>query len=248
MQRLLRSAIMLGLFAGLPLLGLAQDAKTKGKKTAAAPVREAPKVNEAAVRAKVLSGAFIPGKLTAAQVDEDKEDKTLTVTYVHQIKTLNTDVQKKVQQVLADASRTKDKAKISKLAEEYKALQAALYKIEEVPFAFECKLDKDVVVRQLTLPVQLGDDGKPKKTSAEEERKLKGDGKYPGYAASLKDLDPGEQLVRVYLDKTKIKPSTPAKTAEGAEAEKPVYPATLIVIVPPADDTKGGAVNPFFGK
>lgn len=250
MQRLLRLAVLICTMVLVPVLAIAQQTGAKGAK-----------VNEAQLRSKLVAGTFIEGKLTAADVKGD--DKKLTVSYIHQIKSVNLDVAKKLQGVIAQGRGIRDQksAQFKQLQDQYNALKAAEYDIQEIPITFECVTDKAVIVRTLAVP--MGDDGKPKKLTPAEEKALKGDLKLEGYKAELDALDPGEQIVRIFLDKSKLKAPTPAtpkkdekKDAEKKDAEKteeaaPVYPITKIVIVPPKDNGAGGGAgvgNPFFQK
>jgi hypothetical protein len=255
MQRLLRLAVLICTFVLVPVLGIAQQTGAKGGK-----------VDEVQLRSKLVAGTFIEGKLTAADVEG--EDKKITVSYTHQIKTLNVENSKKIGQLIAQARGIRDRnsAQFKQLQEQYNAAKAAEYDIQEIPITFECVTDKAVIVRTLAVP--MGDDGKPKKLTPAEEKALKGpDAKQEGYKAELKDLDPGEQVVRIFLDKSKLKaaPAAPKKDdkkdakkddAEKKDAEKTeevavVYPITKIVIVPPKENTAGvgaGPANPFFQK
>src|SRR5262249_52026888 len=92
---------------------------------------------------------------------------------------------------------------------------AKLYDVAETPIVFEFSGDKNMVFR--TLEVPLGDDGKPKKLSVDEQKKLGVDPKLPGLALDPKMLDV-DQVVRVYFDKSKPIPDANAKKA--AEMKK----------------------------
>lgn len=256
MQRLLRLAVLICTVVLVPVLAIAQQNGGKGGK-----------VDEVQLRSKLVAGTFIEGKLTAADVEG--EAKKITVSYTHQIKTLNPEASKKMSQLVAQARGIRDRnsPQFKQLQEQYNAAKAAEYDIQEIPITFECVTDKTVIVRTLAVP--MGDDGKPKKLSPAEEKALKGpDAKQEGYKAELKDLDPGEQVVRIFLDKSKLKAAPAAtpkkddkkdakkddvekKDAEKTEEAAMVYPINKIIIVPPKENTAGagaGPANPFFQK
>ncbi|MBL8792734.1 MAG: hypothetical protein JNM56_02385, partial [Planctomycetia bacterium] len=95
MQRLLRLAVLMSMFVLVPVLAVAQQAGAKGAK-----------VDEAQLRTKLVAGTFVEGKLTAADVEGD--DKKLTVSYMHQIKTINPEQVKKMQQLIQQARGIRD--------------------------------------------------------------------------------------------------------------------------------------------
>lgn len=185
-------------------------------------------------KAKVLSGPFILGKLTA--LDVDKDEKSFTVQVPFQIRTPNAEGQKKytdVYQQYAAAYRAGNAGEVQRL---YAALVEAYkgaFDVEDRPIDIELLGTSKLVVRRLNLPPkEPGDDGKPVRYTAKEVAELKGDAKLVGYKATLKDLET-DQYVRVYIDKSKLKP--PAKKAKDAappEEEPGYYPVTMIVIVP----------------
>jgi hypothetical protein len=219
MQRLLRMAILLPSLALLPMLAVAQDTKDTKKDAAA--------LEELKLRAKVLKdGAYIQGKLTAYDNDERK----FTVQYVYQKKATrpNPEVQKEIQKLAAEyrqAIIAKDKKKVDAIYAAGVAANARLYDVEEIPLTFEFVGDKNMIYR--TLEVPLGDDGKPKKLSADEQKKLGVDPRLPGIMLDPKMLDV-DMTVRVYLDKTKpipdplaaTKKPDPPKTPEKKPEEK----------------------------
>jgi hypothetical protein len=222
--------------------------------------------DEDVVRTKLVGSTYIDGKLTV--VEAEGEEPHFTVQYVHQIKTANKEGQKKLAEVTRaynDAVRRRDQNTAKRLYEEGQAAVMAAWDVQEYPITFDLKADKNLSVRTNVIP--LGDDGKPKKLSAEEQKKAKGpDPKLPGLTASIKDLDV-EQRVRFYIDKDKFKPAKKDdkkdkdkakekdkdadKTTEKPEGEKSVYPISMIVILPNPSDAVGGgggAANPFFKK
>ena len=185
------------------------------------------KVDPVKVRAKLLQGQYIEGKL----VRIDANEKTFTFAYVVETKTPNPEGQKQYAAAFATfsaalAKRSTPLADLKKLQKEGIAAEKGAFNIEETQIAFELKGDKAFVVRTLVLP--KGADGKVQKLTPADEKKLKGDPKQPGYymgyAAEVKDLDQ-KKWVRAYLDK-KFKP------AAGTKPDEAVYPATMLVIIP----------------
>lgn len=257
MQRLLRMAVLLPVFALLPVLAEAQNAK---KSKTPPPANEPAKFDETPIRNKLLGNQYIEGKLTAFSIDG--EEKFFSLQYIHTTKRANPEKLKQSQQELQKLANEYKQAVAQKNAQRAKEIQAQAaalqqnggYDIDEHPIKFEYKSDKDIAIRTMLVP--LGEDGKPKKLSPEETKKLKGDGSLPGNMATLKDIDL-EQTVRIYLDKNKYKPA-PAKTTstkdkkddkdkkDEAKEEATFYPAKMIVIVPPPmDKTTGASGNPF---
>ena len=213
MFRTFRLSILLPALALFPLLAIAQAQQGK--------------VDTAKIRAKLLGAAYIEGKLT--EVNEEKS--TFTFQYTHKVAKANREGQAKLAQITqqfnkALATRSTPLDQLKQLQEQGRAAYKAAYDIEETPIVFELKGEKNLAIRTLIPPMV---DGKPKKLTPAELSKLKGAPGYPGYQATIKDLDTKEH-VRIYIDKLK-KPA-------GKDVESTVYPITMIVIVPePPDPT-----------
>lgn len=215
MVRLVRFALLILGIGCLPLVVEAQQAKT-------------PKVEPDKIRAKLLMGTTIDGTFT--KIDEG--ENRFSFQHGYPVKTPNPEAQKKLALLMAQFNaalkiRSTALEDLKKLQTEGMAAEKAAFTVEEVPIPFEFKADNKLVIRTMLPPV--GPDGKPKKLTAAEEKKLKGDPKYPGYQATLKDLD--KKLVRVTLDKTKPKP--PA----GTDPKDAVYSINLIIIIPEPQPT-----------
>lgn len=187
---------------------------------------KAPKVDEAALRTKLLSAAYLEGKLEEADVDGD--ERKFTLEFIQQTRKPKAGGQAKY----AEAARRYNEAlnvrstsleQIQKLYANVKDAEKNAFEIEETPIAFHLSAGKGLVVRHLAVPT--GKDGK--KLSAAEVQKLRGDGRYPGYAAGLKDAAVGKQ-VRAYVDKAKLKPGA-------AKSDDTVYPITMLVLVAPPE-------------
>jgi hypothetical protein len=187
------------------------------------------KLDEAAVRAKLLAGPAIEAKVS--KVDEDTG--RVTLVYVHENKTLKPDGQKKLAEAQAKFNiianrQTTSLEEFNKAKAEFQEAEKGAYNIEEVVVKLDFKGDDKLVVRTYLVPA--GPDGKPKKLTEAEKKKLKGDPKLPGYQATLKDVAP-DQNIRVSLDKAKLK-------AIGKSDDAPVYPITMILIEPPPPEEK----------
>jgi hypothetical protein len=217
MRSLFRSFVLLTALALLPVPLLAQGTKTT-------------KLDEAGVRAKLLAGTSIEGKLTKLEIKGDT--KELVLTYVHQNKTLKKGGQKKYLDAVARYNAALDQRNTS--LDDIKKLKAAVedaakdcFDIEEIPVNFDLKITEKTLVRFSALPPNP--DGSPKSMSRAELDRLKGDPRLPGYMAKLADLNKTD-TVRVTIDKKNIK-----KSDDGS-----VYPATMILIVPtkPEDEFK----------
>lgn len=186
-------------------------------------------------KAKVLAGAYIQGKLTA--FDVDGEEKSFSVQVPFQVRTPNAEGQKKygeVYQQYAAAYRAGNAGEVQRLYGVLVEAYKGAFDVEDRPIDLEFLATPKLVIRRLTLPPkEPGDDGKPARYSAKELAELKGDAKLPGYKATLKDLET-DQTVRVYIDKSKLKP--PPKKEKGKEQEAPeepaFFPVTMILIVP----------------
>lgn len=88
----------------------------------------------------------------------------------------------------------------------------------------------DIIVRRLNLPSEYDDKGQPKKYSAEELRKLRGNKpNLPGYEAKLEDLMTGT-LVKV-TTVAKTKPASSTKKEDKDAADAPKTSVTMIVIL-----------------
>jgi hypothetical protein len=203
MYSVFRFAILLSALALLPLVALAQ---AQGK------------VDVAKVRAKLVAGMYIEGKLTDIKEDEKKFNFVYTVHNkkpVPQGQAKLADITRQFNAALATRSTSLDQLK--KLQEQGKAALKAAYDVEETPIVFELKGEKNLAIRTLIPP-----SGKSLTTA--EIQKLKGDPRQPGLMAKIKDLDT-KGFVRIYLDKSKFK-------ATAKDNETTVYPITTIVIIP----------------
>jgi hypothetical protein len=199
-------------------------------------------------KAKLLSGQYIPGKLTA--LDVDKDEKSFTVQVPYQIRTPNAEGQKKyneVYQQYAAAYRAGNAGEVQRLYAALAEAYQAAFDVEDKPIDFELLGTSKLVVRRLTLPPkEPGDDGRPARYTAKELAELKGDAKLIGYKATLKDLET-DQYVRVYIDKSKLKAPAKSKDKDAPPPEEPsYYPITMIVIVPEPMPMLPG--NPLLGK
>jgi hypothetical protein len=228
MRALMRLVVVLPALASAPLLVSPLAAQVFPK---AAPQPAAPMLTEAQVRAKLLAQPAIEGRLVGLNI----EKKSVTVEYVHinkkpldpiAVKIAEAKVQF-LKQAYDKAVESKFQPVIDKLGEELSKAQKEASGIEEVPVEFHLRIEPESKLRNMSLP--LDDNGKPKKLSGEELRKLKGDPRLPGYTASEDDLQM-DQTVKFTIDKSKYR--APAKGTKEAE-EKPTYPLLMLQILPP---------------
>jgi hypothetical protein len=225
MRGLLRSWVLLPTLLLVPALA----AQVNPRATPAAPM-----LTEAQVRAKLLANPYIEGRIVALNLQQ----KSVTVEYVHinkkpQLDPITAKIAAKKVEFLKNAYdkavESKFQPLIDKLGEELNKAQKEASGEEEVPVAFSLTFDAETKLRTMNKP--LDENGKPKKFTAEEEKKLKGDPRLPGYTAGEEDLQM-DLPVRFYIDKIKYRP-TPAKSAKDKTAdEKPTYPASMLVILP----------------
>lgn len=199
-------------------------------------------------KAKVLAGPYIQGKLIS--FDTEGEEKSFTVQVPFGISTPNAEGQKKygeVYQQYAAAYRAGNAAEVQKLYPVLVEAYKGAFDVEDRPIDFELLGTPKLVIRRLTLPPkEPGDDGKPARYTAKELAELKGDAKLPGYKATLKDLET-DQIVRVYIDKSKIKAPAKKEKDKEAEPEEPAYfHVTTIIIVPEVMPALPG--NPLLSK
>jgi hypothetical protein len=184
---------------------------------------KAGKVDEAAIRTKLLAGTYIEARL--AEADAEGAERKFTIEYVHQTKKAKatglaryTEAARRYNAALNVQSTALET--IKELHAKVKEAEKETYEIDETPIRLQMSAGKNLVVRNLALPTDK--DGKELRFT--ERQKLRGDGRYPGYQAQLKDLE-ADKKVRVYVDKSKVK-------AGAAKNDDTVYPITMIVLVP----------------
>jgi hypothetical protein len=92
----------------------------------------------------------------------------------------------------------------------------------------ELQLTDDLKVRTLVLPIEYDDKGKPRRLTEKEKKDLRGpDPTLPGYTSDFDSLKP-DQIVEIYLDKSKNAKSKARNKDESTPPTKPT--ATMIVI------------------
>jgi hypothetical protein len=194
------------------------------------PVLAADAKSDDALKARLLGGSTITGKLSAVDVDGDV--KKFTVQYPNATQEVDPKGQQAYQDLLNrynQALKSKNKQNIQNLGQQLQKAQANVYVSKENPIDFDFVGDKNIKVRKQELPPKEVN-GKPVPYTLAEKQELRGrgaDAALPGYAATLKDLET-DQYVKVYLDKLKAKASAGKKDSDG-------YPITMIIIVPKPD-------------
>jgi len=191
-------------------------------------------VDVAQLRAKLLAGPHVEGKLTEVRLNDDEEGQ-LTVEYTHLIKrqvdplaVQRAEILKKVYEKVLES---KFEPAIEKVGEELAKAQEAASDTVRVPIPFVLLIDKSVKLRTQVVP--LDDNGKPRKFTPEELKKVKGDPSLPGYVATRRDLEAGNP-VRFILNRAKARPA-PAKSNQGKAAgpEKTIYPISMLIVLQP---------------
>jgi hypothetical protein len=233
MRRLFRLAVLLPSVTLLFPAVAADDPKTLAE--------------EAKVRATLLASQSIEGRIVDLKITGDP--KTVTVEYTHQIKKRPDPIAARkvdfLKPLYDKAVESKQQGFIDKVGAELEKAKREASGVEEIPIKFVLRVDAETNLRTLVVP--LDDNGKPKKFTAEEQKKLKGDPRLPGLTATVEDLGEG-QVVRFTVDKIKYKPApSTAKSVKDAEPPPaPVYPISLLVIQPPPKVNPNE--NPFLKK
>jgi hypothetical protein len=185
--------------------------------------------SDEALKARLLAGTTITGKLSA--VDADGDVKKFTVQYPNSTQEVDPKGQQAYQDLLKrynQAVQSKNKGNIQSLGPQVQKAQAAMYVTKDNPIDFDFTGDKNLKIRKQELPPKEVN-GKPVPYTLAEKQQLRGSGAdaaLPGYAATVKDLQT-DQYVKVYLDKAKSKASAGKK-----DADKDAHPITMIIIVP----------------
>jgi hypothetical protein len=225
-----------------PLLALILSGVVSVPALLAQTAAPSPAVTEAQLRAKLLAAVYIEAKVAEVRLNSDP--KVVVAEYIHVInRTPDPIAARKVEflKPLYDkAVESKFQPFIDKMAEALAKAQKEASGIEEVPITLTFRIDPETKVRTLIVP--LDENGKPKKFSAEEMRKLKGDPRLPGLTATVENLEP-YQKVWFYIDKVKFRPPKATKD-KATEEDKTIYPLSMLVIQPiPAFNPKTD--NPF---
>ena len=199
-----------------------------------------------AVRAKLLQGDFLQGKLTS--IEGEGDDKTYILEVNQKAKGVNAQMKQKYEDLTKQwqaAVQAKNNGQAQQVAQQMQETAAKYYEMVDVPYEFALKSDKDLIVRRQKLPPKEPEEGKPAKYTEEELKALKGDDpKVPGYKAEFKDLDK-DIPVKVYLDKSKIKAPAKDKKKDKDEPDEIVlYHVRMFVILPPVENTVLGATDP----
>ncbi len=211
-----------------------------------APPMEAPEGKpDPKVRAKMLDAAYIDGKLSKCDVDDEHG---LVLEVAGKVRVVNPEWKKKYEDFgrqYNDLLRAGKQNEANNLVGPIKEAQSKYYEVKEVTYEFPLEMPKEAKVRVEKLPPKE-EDGKPVKYTADELAKAKGDDpKTPGYTASLKDLDK-DVPVRVYLDRAKVKAMPKPKPGE-EPSDEPVYYSVVVIMIK-APPPEGRAGLPGLGK
>src|SRR5262249_45079671 len=132
--------------------------------------------NEAQIRAKLLAGTSLMGKLSA--IDADGEVKKFTVQVSNTSKELDPAAKKNYDDVHKrnmTAYQKRNTKEVQKLAPQLQQAKANIYITKDNPIEFQCSGDKDIKVRRQQLPPKEVD-GKKVPYTQTELQQLKGTG------------------------------------------------------------------------
>jgi len=169
--------------------------------------------------------------------------KTRKVKLTAEIRTINQGEAQALLQAEGNLQRaiaTRDANGVRQAQQDIATHTRNLYKVEKKTQEVEVPTLDDVKIRIPSPPVAYDDDGKIKKPTAEELRKLKGDPPLAGYPGEFNNLRSGQLVTITLMRKKDAKPPAPVKpdplTGKPAPAEIDltgdyVPHASLIVIV-----------------
>jgi hypothetical protein len=121
---------------------------------------------------------------------------------------------------------------IVQLAIQMQQTKAGLYSVEITKTKVELHAVEDMKVRTASPPVELGDNGKPKRYTAKELKALRGNSKLPGYQADFDSLR-ANQVVRVYLagPKPQLRKKKPRKKGEADAADDDLPKPDVVMVL-----------------
>jgi hypothetical protein len=160
------------------------------------------------------------GKMNGELVNVDESKKTLKVKLTTEVRTLNQGEAQALTQAEADYARAvaqKNPQAASQAMQNIAVHQRNLYKVEQKSQEVEVPTLDDVKVRIPTPAVVFDDDGKIKKPTSEELKKLKGDPSLPGYPGEFSSLHAGQKVTITLLRKKDAKPPTPERPNPGGK-------------------------------
>jgi hypothetical protein len=155
-------------------------------------------------------------KVELVSVDESK--KTIKIKVTSEIRTVNQNEAAALQTAQADYARAvarRDAQGAAQAMQNIANHERNLVKVEYKTQETEVAALDDVKVRIPEPPVTFDDDGKIKKLTAEEKRKLKGDPTLPGYPGEISNLHGGQIVVLTLMRKRDAKPPTPTAPTPG---------------------------------
>jgi hypothetical protein len=158
------------------------------------------------------------GKMSGELVSVDETKKTLKIKLTTEIRTLNQNEAAALTAAEADYARAvaqRNAQAANQAMQNIANHQRNLYKIEKKTQEVEVPTLDDAKVRIPEPPVVFDDDGKIKKPTAEEKRKLKGDPTLPGYPGDFSSLHAGQMVTLTMMRKKDAKPPTPERPNPG---------------------------------
>ena len=212
-----------------------KDAAKDAKKTDAAAKKKPAKKEAAVVYGQTVSGELKRYDSGAAHsfviAVPEKDKKKVNEVYVWQANELARINSSPVRSAQDAINRARQMSEFQiNLARKY---AKDIYTNKDVDY----RLANDCKVRRLTLPVEFDLKGQPMKRSAKELRALRGSGRLPGYAATLDQLEAGQQ-VKIYLAKTKHAKGTSKSKNRDDDDEPVVKPPVVMVLITKAAPQK----------
>jgi hypothetical protein len=201
--------LVLPLFAADDAKPPAKDAPAKGTPAKDAPAKDAPKPDEKKDKDWVKAG-----QLSGELVNIDDSKKILKVKLTTEIRTIDQGEAQGLVQAEANLQRaiaSRDANGVRQAQQDIVNHQRNLYKIEKKTQDVEVPTLEDVKIRIPSPPVVYDDDGKIKKPTAEELRKLKGDPPLPGFPGEFNNLHSGQMVTITLMRKKDAKPPAPVK-------------------------------------
>jgi hypothetical protein len=160
------------------------------------------------------------GKMNGELVSVDESKKTLKVKLTSEVRTLNQNEAQALAQEQANLARAiaaRNAQGAQQAQQNILNHERNLYKVEQKTQEVEVPTLDDVKIRVSTPAVVFDDDGKIKKQTAEELRKLKGDPSLPGYPSDFSSLHSGQKVTITLMRKKDAKPPAPERPTPGGK-------------------------------
>jgi hypothetical protein len=193
----------------------AKDAAPKDAAPKDAPAKDAPKKDEKKDPEEKKDKDWVKaGQMSGELVNINDSKKTIKVKLTTEIRTINQGEAQGLAQAEANLQRAiagRDANGVRQAQQDIVTHTRNLYKLEKKTQEVEVPTLDDVKVRIPAPPVAYDDDGKIKRYTTEELRKLKGDPPLPGYPGEFNNLHSGQMVTITLMRKKDAKPPPPVK-------------------------------------